>query len=653
MRRGSRLRGEALQALRFGRLAVSVSVAVVGVGVVFTPISASAFSTAQVARLDPAFPAHPLVLKPGATVNAPTTTLTFTDNTSSPVWAAGDQITFQMSNGSGALGITSLTIPTVTASNGFTGFSVTPARSASSAFNDEFVLTFNQAAPLDTNATSFTFTGPATTLSPTDPGALQIDLRALASNGTPFSATPIKGTAAPTNVAYARYGYVAGIAVSVAMPTTAHAGQRDVVVGPIDLVGYYAGDIVSGDTVNLTLTGGTWSAAPSWSGSPSIGPISGVGTQTLSFTALADSTANSSLTLTGAAIDLPADTAAVSVSLTNGGESWNATPLTTTASTTRVVGADRYATAAALFDLPELLRTDVVLTSGVNFPDALSAAYLARQLPTGILTTDPDSLSAATRELIVRESVRNVYVIGGPASVSDAVIAQLQQINVYGAPVHVVRVSGADRYATNGAVDRYPGKTAPTVLIASGAGYADALAAGPISYRENYPLVLVPPSGLGDTQKATLTALGATSAIIVGGTKAVSSDVEQQLAAMGITVEQRLAGADRTQTAALIATWETDGIPAAAPYASLPSLQFMVDSVYLARGDGFADALAAGPIAGFFGTPILLTASPNSLGQGAASYLAGHHLDVSEIEAIGGTVAVSDSTLSAAVAALG
>ena len=70
-------------------------------------------------------------------------------------------------------------------------------------------------------------------------------------------------------------------------------------------------------------------------------------------------------------------------------------------------------------------------------------------------------------------------------------------------------------------------------------------------------------------------------------------------------------------------------------------------------GIPFTDALAAGPIAGFFGTPILLTASPNSLGQGAASYLAGHHLDVSEIEAIGGTVAVSDSTLSAAVAALG
>ena len=415
-------------------------------------------------------------------------------------------------------------------------------------------------------------------------------------------------------------------------------------------------DIVSGDTVNLTLTGGTWSAAPSVSGSPSIGPVGGAGTQTLSFTALADSAANSTLTLTGAAIDLPANTAAAAVSLTNGGEFWNPTPITTGSSTSRVAGSDRYATAAALFDLPELSRSDVVLTSGVNFPDALSASFLARQLPTSVLTTDPNSLPDATRQLIVREDIRNIYVVGGPASVSDAVLTQLRQLHIAGSPaapfVNVVRISGADRYATNAAVDQYPGKTASTVLIASGEGFADALAAGPISYRENYPLVLVPPSGLGATEKATLTALGATSAIILGGTNAVPSSVEQQLGSMGVTVTQRLAGSDRTETAALIATWETDGIPAVAPYAGRPKLDFLAGSAFLARGDGFADALAAGPIAGVEGTPILLTASPNSLGQGAASYLADHHLQISTVEAIGGTAALSDATLAAAVARL-
>ena len=636
---------------------IALSVGIIGFFLVMTPVSASAFSTAAAATINPVFAPHPLVVKPGGTVNAPTTTLTFTDNSATHVWAAGDQITFQMWDAvtHGPLGVTSLTIPTVAASDGFTGFSVTPARSASSAFNDEFVLSLNQEAPLDANSTSFTLTGLAATLSPTDMGASHIELRALASNGTPFK-TP-GPTPSPTNAAYAAYGYVAGISVSVVTPTTAHAGQQGVVVGPILLSGYYDGDIVSGDTVNLTLSGGTWAAAPSWSGSPSIGPITGVGTQTLRFTALANSTANSPLTLAGAVIDLPADTASVSVSLTNGGEWWNGTPLTTVASTSRVAGTDRYTTATALFDLPQLPRSDAVLTSGVNFPDALSAAYLARQLPTGVLTTDPNSLPNVTRQLIIREDIQNIYVVGGPASVSDAVLAQLQQIHIAGSSIapliHVVRISGADRYATNGAVDRYPGRTASTVLIATGEDFADALAAGPVSYRENYPLVLVPPSGLGDAQKATLTALGAKSAIILGGTKAVPVGVEQQLAAMGVTVVQRLAGNDRAETAGLIASWETDGIPARATYAGLPKLNFMIDSVFLARGDGFADALAAGPIAGMFGTPIVLTASPNALGQGATSYLTSHHLDVSRVQAIGGTAAVSDSTLSAAVAALG
>jgi putative cell wall-binding protein len=191
------------------------------------------------------------------------------------------------------------------------------------------------------------------------------------------------------------------------------------------------------------------------------------------------------------------------------------------------------------------------------------------------------------------------------------------------------------------------------VLIASGESYADALAAGPVSYREDYPLVLVPPSGLGDTEKVTLRALGATSAVILGGTNAVPYAIEQQLDAMGVTVTQRLAGNDRTETAAMVASWEMDGIPAMAPYASLPRLDFFGSGVYLARGDGFADALAAGPIAGMLGNPILLTSSPNQLGQGAANYLTSHHLSVSQVQAIGGTSAVSDSTLAAAVADLG
>jgi hypothetical protein len=191
--------------------------------------------------------------------------------------------------------------------------------------------------------------------------------------------------------------------VKIQLPKT---GQFSLAVD-ISISGFDKGDIVSGDTIDLTLSGGTWSAAPSWSGSPSIGAVTGVGTQTLSFTALADSTANTALVLTGAAIDLPADTATVRLSLANGGETWTSTTLTTSANTARIAGADRYATAVALFDTPGFLRPDVVLTSGVNYPDALSAAFLARQLSTGILTTDPNSLSAATRQLIVRESVRN------------------------------------------------------------------------------------------------------------------------------------------------------------------------------------------------------------------------------------------------------
>lgn len=297
----------------------------------------------------------------------------------------------------------------------------------------------------------------------------------------------------------------------------------------------------------------------------------------------------------------------------------------------------------------------LVVASGVNFPDALSANYLARGLATGILATDPNVLPASTRQAILTHHVQEVYVVGGTTAVSDAVVRQIEELHVGGvvtaATVRVARIGGSNRYATNQLVDTYAHAKSLTAIIATGEQFADALSVGPAVYVSGYPLVLTSGATVAPSAAATLGALGVKSVIILGGTSAVSATVESQLKAQGIAVIERLAGADRTQTAGLIATWEEWGVEARPPYSGVEHVWAGIGStVDIVRGDSFADALVAGPVAGHSKSAILMTTDPSNVGAGIPAFLGGggQVLFVRTVQAVGGTTAVTDATLAAA-----
>jgi putative cell wall-binding protein len=113
----------------------------------------------------------------------------------------------------------------------------------------------------------------------------------------------------------------------------------------------------------------------------------------------------------------------------------------------------------------------------------------------------------------------------------------------------------------------------------------------------------------------------------------VSESVYSQVAAHATEEAYRFAGANRYDTAAQVSTmWEQTPV------------------VYLASGTNFPDALAGAAAAGSRGAPVLLT-RPTSLPAETAAAL--RELKPSEIVALGGTGAVSASTLAAADKATG
>lgn len=90
---------------------------------------------------------------------------------------------------------------------------------------------------------------------------------------------------------------------------------------------------------------------------------------------------------------------------------------------TPIVGADRYATAAALSDIFAGGAASAIIASGRNFPDGLAAGALAARLQAALYLSDPRALSPATAQALAKLPARQASkVVGGPAAISDAVI---------------------------------------------------------------------------------------------------------------------------------------------------------------------------------------------------------------------------------------
>lgn len=116
----------------------------------------------------------------------------------------------------------------------------------------------------------------------------------------------------------------------------------------------------------------------------------------------------------------------------------------------------------------------------------------------------------------------------------------------------VSRAFGPDRISTAVEASRNFRDSAHDALLTTAFSFPDALAAGALAHRLDAPLLLTDPAELRDEVVDELARLGVTTVWILGGTGAVSADVEFDLDNLGF-VTRRLAGDSRYETAREIA----------------------------------------------------------------------------------------------------
>lgn len=200
---------------------------------------------------------------------------------------------------------------------------------------------------------------------------------------------------------------------------------------------------------------------------------------------------------------------------------------TTSGSVTRLAGATRFGTAAATSADAFAPGVSVAfVATGKNYPDALAGVAAAGAAGAPILLTEPNSLPAETAAELARLRPGRIVVLGGPGVILDGVLPALQAYTTGS----VSRMAGMDRYETSAVVSAQSFSSSPTVFVATGASFPDALGGGPLAGGLPGPLLLVKPTSVPASIAAELARLGAERVVIFGGSGAVSPAVATELA---------------------------------------------------------------------------------------------------------------------------
>lgn len=189
-------------------------------------------------------------------------------------------------------------------------------------------------------------------------------------------------------------------------------------------------------------------------------------------------------------------------------------------------------------------------------------------------------------------------------------------------PPTTQRIAGGERYSTAEEIAaRYP-SGADTVYVATGLDYPDALAGAARAGSQEAPVLLTQQGRLPGATVRALEHLEATDIVVLGGTESISNDVVTDLGVYASGSVTRTEGANRYETAAAIAETYDAGL----------------DTVYVATGQDYPDALSVTALAAVQEAPILLT-TPGNLPGATRSAL--ERLEPEQIVVVGGTTAVS------------
>lgn len=244
----------------------------------------------------------------------------------------------------------------------------------------------------------------------------------------------------------------------------------------------------------------------------------------------------------------------------------------------RVSGSDRYETCVEIcrksFDKSNL----AIITSGENYPDALSSGSLAAKYNAPLLLVKRDEIPKKVYDELKRLGVKDIKIVGGKNTISDSLLDELKK------DYKVDRVSGLDRFETSieaAKLSESVGKSKGNIFV-NGNNFSDALVSTAIASKKNMNVILTDGKSLPNSYKSVLGNIDKSNSLAIGGKRSI--DIS------GMDIEQ-IGGVDRYDTSKKVAE------------------KFFGEEkkAIVASGEEYVDSLSSVNLAKKEGIPVLLS----------------------------------------------
>lgn len=288
----------------------------------------------------------------------------------------------------------------------------------------------------------------------------------------------------------------------------------------------------------------------------------------------------------------------------------------------RVYGNTRFETSYKLFDMGWSSSDTVILANGMDYPDALTAAPLAGKYNAPILLSRNTTLASQPdlKASLMNKGVKNVIIIGGETAISNGIQNEIASLGI-----NVRRIGGRDRYETSVLIAKEVGVNNGEISLAYGMSFADGLSISSVAAKRQSPILLTRTDYIPDVVKAFINENNINKTYIIGSTTVITDGVVSQTKG-----PERLGGANRYETNAKI-------------FQRFKS-ELNLDSVFIASGLSFPDALSSSALAAKNGNFVLLSNIRQVEGT-VRNILTEIRPQVNNIYVLGSNVVIADNIL--------
>ena len=262
-------------------------------------------------------------------------------------------------------------------------------------------------------------------------------------------------------------------------------------------------------------------------------------------------------------------------------------------SSTEIIGANRYDTAAKISKKGWNSASTVVIANGLNEIEGIVANPLASVYNAPVLLTDKNKVSSYTINELKRLKPSNIIIIGGKNSIGESAEKSIKNAV---SSVSIKRIDGSniEELSVNIAKEIDSKANVSKIYVAGENGAADALSVVSKAAEEKSPIIVTSKNSVNSSVKNWIKSNSISSAYFLGKTAVISDNVIKEIDSVvsGNVSGNRIGGSDRNQTNARVIK------------ALYPSENY--NPVFVAKNRPLVDAISVGVYAARTKSPIVV-----------------------------------------------